>query len=62
MAAIWSIRYRDMLASSDSPRTSIVTDRACREKKSAACPAELPAPMMHTSWPCATAASLRAAP
>ncbi len=51
-----------MLASSDSPRTSIVTDRACREKKSAACPAELPAPMMQTSWPCATAASLRAAP
>jgi predicted PurR-regulated permease PerM len=28
LAAIWSIRYRDMLASSDGPRTSIVTDRA----------------------------------
>jgi hypothetical protein len=39
-----------------------VTDRACREKKIAAWPAELPAPMMTMSWPWARAASLRAAP
>ncbi|MNW60878.1 hypothetical protein D3C74_389010 [compost metagenome] len=51
-----------MLAPSDSPRTSIVTDRACREKKIAACPAEFPAPTMQTSCPWASAASLRAAP
>ena len=35
-----------MLAPSDSPRTMRVTDFERREKKIAAWPAELPAPMM----------------
>ena len=35
-----------MLFSSASPRQTIVTVRAWLEKNSAACPAELPAPMM----------------
>jgi hypothetical protein len=39
-----------------------VTLRACDEKNSAACPAELPAPMTWTSRPWVFAASLRAAP
>ena len=34
-----------MFAASDSPRTRSVTDRAWLEKKIAACPAELPAPI-----------------
>ena len=51
-----------MLFSSVSPRQRIVTLRAWVEKKSAAWPAELPAPMMWTSSPCALEASLRAAP
>jgi hypothetical protein len=51
-----------MLAASDSPRTRSVTDRAWLEKKMAAWPAELPAPIRYTSFPCARPASLRAAP
>ena len=51
-----------MLFSSPSPRQRIVTLGACVEKKSAACPAELPAPTMWMSSPWAFDASLRAAP
>ena len=51
-----------MLFSSASPRKRIVTLRAWLAKKIAACPAELPAPMMCTSRPWVFAASLRAAP
>ena len=51
-----------MLFSSASPRQRIVTARAWLAKKSAACPAELPAPTMWTSSPCVFGASLRAAP
>ncbi len=50
-----------MLFSSRSLRQRIVTLRACVEKNSAACPAELPAPTMWTSSPCVWGASLRAA-
>jgi hypothetical protein len=57
-----STRYRDMLLPKASPRQRIVTLRAWFAKKSAACPAELPAPMMWTSKPCVLDASLRAAP
>ena len=60
--ASWSIRYRDMLLSSESPRWRIVTLRACVEKNIAAWPAELPAPMMCTSSPWVFGASLRDAP
>ena len=42
---IWSIRYCDMLFSSESPRTTSVTVRAWLAKNIAAWPAELPAPM-----------------
>ena len=38
-----------MVAASDSPRTSITTRRAYREKYMAACPAELAPPTMYTS-------------
>ena len=41
-----------MLFSSVAPRQRMVTLRAWVEKKSAAWPAELPAPTMWTSWPC----------
>ena len=51
-----------MLFSRLSPRQTIVTLRAWVLKKSAACPAELPAPTMWTSSPCVFGASLRAAP
>ena len=51
-----------MLFSSASPRHTMVTVRAWLEKKSAACPAELPAPMMWMSSPWVSGASLRAAP
>ena len=51
-----------MLFSSRSLRQRIVTLRACVEKNSAACPAELPAPTMWTSRPWVFGASLRAAP
>ena len=51
-----------MLLSSLSARQRIVTLRAYVEKKSAACPAELPAPTIWTSSPWAFDASLRAAP
>ena len=51
-----------MLVSTPSPRYRIVTVRACVEKNIAACPAELPAPMMCTSRPWVLGASLRAAP
>ena len=51
-----------MLLSSVSPRHTIVTLRAWEAKNIAAWPAELPAPMMWTSRPCAFGASLRAAP
>ena len=43
-------------------RYTIVTLRAWEAKNIAAWPAELPAPMMWTSRPCAFGASLRAAP
>ena len=51
-----------MLFSSESPRQTIVTVRAWLEKKSAAWPAEFPAPTMWTSRPWVSGASLRAAP
>ena len=46
IAPIWSMRYCDIDASRLLPRTSSVTDRATREKKTAACPAELAPPTM----------------
>jgi hypothetical protein len=60
--ASWSMRYRDMLFSSVSPRQRIVTLWAWLAKNSAACPAELPAPTIWTSRPWVFDASLRAAP
>ncbi len=60
--ASWSIRYRDMLFSSESLRWRMVTLRAWAEKNIAAWPAELPAPMMCTSRPWVFGASLRDAP
>ena len=51
-----------MLLATVDPRHRIVTLRAWFEKKSAAWPAELPAPTMWMSWPCVLDASLRAAP
>ena len=51
-----------MLRATVDPRHRMVTLRAWFEKKSAAWPAELPAPTMWMSWPCVVGASLRAAP
>jgi len=42
----WSMRYCDIDASRLLPRTSNVTDRATREKNTAACPAEFAPPTM----------------
>jgi hypothetical protein len=43
---IWSMRYCDMEAESDPPRTSITTLRANLAKYMAACPAEFAPPTM----------------
>ena len=51
-----------MLAASDRPRTSMVTDSAYSANSSAACPAELPPPTRCTVRPCIRSASVRAAP
>ena len=44
VAPMRSTRYCDIFASSESPRTSMITRRAYCEKYMAAWPAELPAP------------------
>ena len=46
VALIWSSRYWDMVAESESPRTTMVTCRAKREKYKAAWPAEFAPPTM----------------
>ena len=46
--SIRSIRYRDIEASSESPRMSMCTFAQLRLRKSAACPAELPPPTTAT--------------
>ena len=62
VASIRAIRYCDIVASSDGPRTSIITRVACRAKFSAAWPAELAAPTRKTSSPAVCAASTAVAP
>ena len=51
-----------MDASSEGPRTSSTTRRACREKNTAAWPAELAPPTMYTSSPEQAGASVIAEP
>ncbi len=51
VASIWSTRYCDIFASSEEPRTTIVTVPAKRESIMAAWPAELAPPTTYTSSP-----------
>ena len=51
-----------MLAASDDPRTSMVTESAYSAKNIAVCPAEFPPPTRCTVRPCTSDASLGAAP
>ena len=51
-----------MDAAREEPRTRMVTERAYREKYTAACPAELAPPTMYTSWSAQAGASDKAEP
>jgi len=51
VAAIWSIRYCDIRAASELPRTTRVTWRAHRAELTAACPAELALPAIKACSP-----------
>ena len=62
VASSWEIRYSDMLAASEGPRTSSVTCRAYFARCSAAWPAELPPPTTNTCSPVIEGASETAAP
>src|ERR1700761_3257857 len=46
-----SMRYRDMFSDRSASRTTMVTREACRERKTAAWPAELPPPTITTASP-----------
>ena len=60
-ASIRLTRYSDMLAARDSPRTRTWTWDAARERKIAACPAELPPPTTTASSPSTSPASIAVA-
>ncbi len=62
VASICAIRYDDIDAVNDGPRTTMVTDRQRWAKCMAAWPAELAPPMTYTSWSAQLIASVSAAP
>jgi hypothetical protein len=53
----WSMRYRDMFSLRSCSRTMRVTWAACRDRKTAAWPAELPPPTTATGSPAQSSAS-----